>query len=201
MEKITQKLSVSTNTASYNAVDVLAEIYEDVEILASLGHVEGRLNNYEVNINYKSSKALGRCARLYPRNYRITISYNHLRYSEPREVHNTIMHEVIHSMDNCMNHGLEWKNIAHQVNTVYDFAPISRVADTHGPEYEEYVKHAYKYSITCQGCGANWRYMRKCSTVTTVLKGRGRCSCGSENFIVHINTEDEEVINAAEIHK
>ena len=70
-------------------------------------------------------------------------------------IKNTIMHELIHCMPYCNNHGLEFKKFAQLININYGY-DISRVGDKKkdfeksNVEYSEVKK--YNYKIVCKNC-------------------------------------------------
>jgi len=183
-----QKLSLIKDVSNYTTNDILAEIKEDVELLAAIGYPEIKRNTYSVKINNKRAHALGRCGNRGGTHYTITINGYHLRLSPAAEVHNTIMHEVIHSLPGCMNHGEKWKYAAQRVNRFYDFPTISRCANVmQKEEFNDYVNATFKYIVECQGCHQKFRFMRKSKTVKACEDGRAACACGSKSFVVSEN--------------
>lgn len=70
-------------------------------------------------------------------------------------IKNTIMHELIHCLPYCNNHGLEFKKYAKIINDSLGY-DISRVGDKKkdfeksDKEYNE--TKTYKYKIICKGC-------------------------------------------------
>ena len=70
-------------------------------------------------------------------------------------IKNTIMHELIHCIPYCNNHGKEFKKYAKLINEKYNY-DISRVGDRKKDfeksdiEYNEIKK--YNYKIICNGC-------------------------------------------------
>lgn len=186
-----QNLSIRKNVANYTTKDILNEILEDVQLLASIGYPEITNNSYTVKINSKRAKSLGRCSTRDKKHYTITINSYHLKLSPASEVHNTIMHEVIHSLPGCMNHGPKWKAAASKVNHYYDFPTITRCAEVgQKEEFSDYVNATYKYIVECQSCHSKFRFMRKSKTVAACQTGRARCSCGSKNFIISENFQE-----------
>lgn len=179
-----QKKSIRKDTKNYTLADIRAEIEEDVDILWELGYKEVKGNIYDCEINNRALRRLGRCTRLAPRRYSISINAEYLKLAEPKSVHNTIMHEVIHSLPGCMNHGSKWQKVANNVNAHYDFGKITRTHNLkEDKDYDDYIKSKYKYSIECQGCHSKWNFIRKTKTYKACSSGRASCSCGSRNFV------------------
>lgn len=81
--------------------------------------------------------------------YVITVNKNWLDKNPPTEhLQDTIFHELLHSCNECMNHGKKWQYYAQRVNQKYG-TNISRTA-----EYEElpYQKPKVNYEIYCPTC-------------------------------------------------
>ncbi|HIT71224.1 MAG TPA: SprT-like domain-containing protein [Candidatus Scatovivens faecipullorum] len=72
-------------------------------------------------------------------------------------IKNTIMHELIHCLPNCSNHGKEFKNYANLINEKLDYN-ITRLGNKakdyklSNLEYFEENNKKYKYIIKCQNC-------------------------------------------------
>ena len=74
---------------------------------------------------------------------------------EDNIIKNTIIHELIHCIPYCNNHGIEFKKYAKLINNTYGY-DISRVGDKKKDyeksnlEYSEGQK--YNYRVVCKGC-------------------------------------------------
>ena len=74
---------------------------------------------------------------------------------EDNIIKNTIIHELIHCIPYCNNHGIEFKKYAKIINNAYGY-DISRVGDKKKDyeksniEYNEGQK--YNYRVVCKGC-------------------------------------------------
>ena len=74
---------------------------------------------------------------------------------EDNIIKNTIIHELIHCIPYCNNHGIEFKKYAKLINNAYGY-DISRVGDKKKDyeksniEYNEGQK--YNYRVVCKGC-------------------------------------------------
>ena len=95
-------------------------------------------------------------------------------------IKNTIMHELIHCIPYCNNHGIEFKKYAKLINTNYGYN-ISRVGDKKKDfeksniEYNETKK--YKYKVICKGCRQEFYRQRLNRNFT----GKYRCAkCGGK---------------------
>lgn len=175
-----QKLTIRKDTKSYSPNDVLKEIGECKEIIADIGCKEILNNKYMVKFSDNMSKCLGQCTKLKPNVYEIKINKPYLKSASSEDIHNTIMHEVIHSAPQCMNHGPHWKAIANRVNAKYEYSPIQRTSKVTG-----YTPN-YKYAIVCDKCGAKSLFTRNCQAVKMAKKNCGLiCTkCKGKSFTV-----------------
>lgn len=91
----------------------------------------------------------------------------------------SMIHELIHTLPNCMNHG-------------YDFLYAARIFMRKYPEYnitiksdggEGYIQPKkevhYKYIITCPKCGKTYKYQRKTDAVKYPFLYHCTCGCNS----------------------
>ena len=93
-------------------------------------------------------------------------------------IKNTIMHEIIHCLPNCNNHGVQFKKYAKYINDKLGYN-ISRVGNKKedyqksNVEYRE--KQEYNYHIQCTNCGQS--FFRK--RLSSNFVGKYRCGkCG-----------------------
>lgn len=93
-------------------------------------------------------------------------------------IKNTIIHEIIHCLPNCNNHGEEFKKYAKYINSKLGYN-ISRVGNKKEDyiksniEYEE--KEQYNYHIKCTNCGQS--FFRKRLSTNFARKYRcGKCN-------------------------
>lgn len=67
---------------------------------------------------------------------------------------NTIMHEILHTVDDCFNHGNKWKTMADKVNRAYGYN-IKRCTSSEEKGLESVkINYNKNYVITCEKCGA-----------------------------------------------
>ena len=64
----------------------------------------------------------------------------------------TLMHEVLHTVKGCMNHGETWKALANKVNTMYG-TNISRKTSSAENGTHEFILETSKYIMECEKCG------------------------------------------------
>lgn len=117
------------------------------------------------------------------RTYTIKISKTLLDDNAPvKALKETILHELIHAVDGCLNHGYKWTMLVNKVNSAYGYD----IRQTDGYKHKGFetdpMDAQYKYRLTCEGCGHVYRYARMCSTIKSAVAHKATCSCGSKNF-------------------
>lgn len=96
---------------------------------------------------------------------------------EENIIKNTIIHELIHCIPNCNNHGKEFKKYANYINNKLGYN-----IKTTGNKKEDYEKSniqykeetTYKYKIQCQKCKQIYYRKRKCTNFTQKYRC-GKC--------------------------
>ena len=92
-------------------------------------------------------------------------------------IKNTILHEIIHCLPNCSNHGEEFKKYAHYINRKLGYN-ISRLGDKNKDLEQSNIKvedEKYNYKIECLKCG--YFFYRKKLNVNYSAKYRcGKCN-------------------------
>lgn len=175
----------STNTANYTIIDLQQEMTECINILLNMGYEVHIPTHFE--INDKLLKSLGRCCRRRGV-YHLEANPTFLKVASSQHVHDMIMHECIHCVEGCFNHGAKWKSIAAKVMKKYPQYSITRCTDD-----EEYNKayedsSQYKFEIICEGCGkSNGKYKNCSKSIKSISahEDRYRCGhCGSKKLVV-----------------
>lgn len=184
-----------TDTATYTDVDIFREIKDIIQTLKDLKIADITNQYYLVEFNNrKNSRVLGMCTYIgtldeIPR-YKITINKAYLQNSDPQSVHDTIVHEVLHSIPGCMNHGEKWSYYARQFMTALPQFNISRCTNNEG--FNNYLKKAMetqaKYTIICKKCGARFYKTRKSQWMDYLMRG-GKCcayhrNCGGDFEVI-----------------
>lgn len=98
----------------------------------------------------------------------------------------TLIHELIHTCPDCMNHGALWKSYAQKVHRAYGY-PIQttiRLDEIYG--FSHLLKEGsdagvssgekYRFVLVCQKCGK--MFFRKRASQTLKHPEHYRCSCG-----------------------
>lgn len=125
-----------------------------------------------LKVNNRAKKRWGRCILECEGEYIIEISDRLLNDEVSEEAtFNTMIHELLHTCPNCMNHGKEWKYWASVINknTSYN---IKRTTSCEEKGIER-IKKTPKYTVVCNRCDRKWNYNRAGS----VIKNINRCKC------------------------
>lgn len=179
----------------------LNKIFEEcIKELKSIGIDmldEKKIGKIDISISKRNNKRYGCCKQEEPdkafkiitqRGSKKIIKYekfniHHIEISkwvlelDDNIIKNTIIHELIHCMPFCNNHGLQFKQYANYINFKLGYN-ISRLGNKKedyqksNVEYEE--EKQYKYKIKCTKCGQE--YLRKRLNSNFIKKYRcGKC--------------------------
>lgn len=162
--------------------------------LTDLGFYEINDNTYTFEIHPRYRSTYAEISRIKTSSTNFLIKFNKLFLDSCDEtaIKNTIIHELIHSIKNCMNHGAKWQSIVNKVNKFYGYN-IQRCQN-----YKEYdiiyeqnkYKVSDKYVIYCNNCDLQARYKRKTKLIDFLLyqKSNGfnymyRCPCCNNGWL------------------
>lgn len=140
----------------------------------------------EWEVNYRALKRWGQCRRVSNGTYEININYDLLQESTSLNgLKETILHELIHTVPGCMNHGPQWNHWVARVNAAYGYniKRCNSAADKGCTEHRT-AKATYKYTIECNKCHTVWKKQRMSSLIKACTEGNARCSCGCTKFTV-----------------
>ena len=160
----------------------LMEVFDTTKKEVSTIHSEVENIQYSVRFNSRFNKALGRCTKVGYNSYLIEINPTYANMVELSSLKNTIVHEIIHSLPRCMNHGPIWKEKAAKMATLgYTIKRVS--VETN---YSQYRKNniKYKYIVYCPDCGREWKKQK--SSAVTQRPERYICPCGKQNLKVKL---------------
>ena len=143
--------------------------------------------------NNRAKKRWGRCES---HGNQYSIEINSLLLDERNSedgLKNTIIHELLHTIKGCMNHGTKWKNYADKVNRTYHY-DISRCNSYQDKgiceeiiekvKRETEIKNAAKpiYGVRCEKCGHEYIRHKLSKIITNPEDYR----CGMPNCNGHI---------------
>lgn len=124
---------------------------------------------------YKATSYFGQC-RKKEGQFEITISEYHLKNGY-NAVMETMIHEVIHTVDGCWNHGELWKRCVDKVNRKYGYS-ISRTGSQKQGYSLKVAEVNVKYIIKCDKCGNTIQRQRMSKLVK--YPEIYRCKCGGK---------------------
>lgn len=109
----------------------------------------------DIGICYKTLKRWGRCRYIADEDrYYIEISYRLVDdAASDKALKETILHELCHTVDGCMNHQKKWKETVAKLNERYGYN--IKTADTAADKGLESIEpeKVVKYEFKCGGCG------------------------------------------------
>lgn len=134
------------------------------------------IGNIDIKLTTRASKRYGCCKQEDPdKSYKIVTKRGRqkiIKYEKFQKHHievsnwvmklnddiikNTIMHELIHCIPFCNNHGSEFKKYAHYINQRlgYHITTKGNIKEDYEASQLEYKEeNNYKYKIMCQNCG------------------------------------------------
>lgn len=140
----------------------------------------------EIKINTRSKKRYGCCKKLSKDNYVIEISEWVMDLNEDI-IKNTIIHELIHCMPKCNNHGDYFKKYATIINEKlgYNISRTGNKEKDFSKSNLEYVETPvkFKYRIVCENC--NYNFLRQ--RVRKYFTRKYRCGkCGGKFKILKL---------------
>ena len=94
------------------------------------------------------------------------------------DIKSTIVHELIHTVEGCFNHGKEFQSIANWLSRVYGIELGTRASKKEMALSEEYRIAKAKYIIRCKKCGQT--ILRERATRLVKLPMTYSCGCGGE---------------------
>ena len=90
-----------------------------------------------------------------------------------------LVHELLHTIKGCMNHGNKWKLMASKVNALYPSLNVTRCTSMSSYGVKKEQKKP-KYWVICHACNHTWFRQRKSDTTDPVFLNTF-CRCGHCN--------------------
>ena len=134
-----------------------------------------------LDVNRRAKKRWGQCRTEPGHAFSININQRLLQDDVPmKAIEETMLHELIHTCDGCMDHGAKWRAIVAKVNQAYGYN-IKR-ANSSEDKMIDYAPEEpdTKYKIVCLGCGHVINRSRMSSFVK--YYGNYRCSACHGKF-------------------
>lgn len=181
----------------------LKKLYEEcIEELKSIGIDildEEKIGKITIQLSKRKNKRYGCCKQEEPDKKTRYIENHKIKYAKFKKhtieisawvmelndeiIKNTIMHEIIHCMPLCNNHGDTFKKYAKYINQKLGYN-ISRVGnreeDCKNSNIDYHEKEKYNYKIECKTCGQEFYRQRIAKNFTR----KYRCGKCNGKFIV-----------------
>lgn len=144
-------------------------------------------NIISVSVNSRAKKRWGLC-RYINGYYEIEIS-NRLLADNIADIatKNTIVHEILHTVKGCMNHGDNWQKVANRINEFYNgYYTIQRTTAAADKGIEDIGQVRYdtpKWALRCIKCGKEYIYRRAGKAVKSPENYRCGCCHGHLTLI------------------
>lgn len=181
--------------------------YECIDELNSIGINFDNIGEIDIKISKRNNKRYGCCKPEEPN--KLTKYYiwlkkrKYVKYYRYKKYHievspwvielddniikNTIIHELIHCLPYCDNHGLEFKNYANYINSKlgYNISRLGNKVEDYKISNKQFNEEiVYNYKIECQKCGQTFYRKRvnkgfdkkffcgKCKGKFIIVKGK-----------------------------
>ena len=134
------------------------EVFNDAK---KLGLPLNKSNLSEIKLGYKEMRPWGVC-RYTPRfnKFEIYISRKLILSNNIVAIKNTIMHEIIHTCEGALNHGVNFKHYGKMCATLgYTITRLLSEEEVFGHKIEK-KPDSFKYIIKCPCCGKEYGYNR-----------------------------------------
>jgi predicted SprT family Zn-dependent metalloprotease len=145
--------------------DLQAEFDRCFQEVLEAGIKPGMIRSVEVNTRAK--KRWGQCKVLRmegPKPVEFSININAALLDERARstaLHATIVHEILHTVPGCLDHGPKWKQMAARYMDHYPQYRIRRtmskeeagIVEDGGIEKSLQKRSVYRYALRCRGCG------------------------------------------------
>lgn len=151
------------------------KLWNEVKADADSYHIPYSNNIMSVTINTRAKRRWGQTRKVNG-NYSINLNAALLTDNlDDQAAKNTLMHELLHTCPNCMNHGYEWqrwgKIVQSKSNGRYSIERTTSAEKVGIPNY--HVNH-YKYVLKCKKCGYEYKYMK----LSKYVQNYEHCRCG-----------------------
>ena len=121
--------------------------------------------------------------------FNLYFNKEYMKYCSKEEFEEVIMHECIHTVKGCFNHGKTFHHIASLVNYKYGYNIKTKCSIDENKEYSARVKelkekkYSTTYRITCCGCNKTFDLYRKNKFINSLLRIRGLNNLDSKEKI------------------
>lgn len=169
---------------------IATECIRDLNAIGIYPHCKAQ----DFSVNTRAKHRWGQCKKRGDK-YSINIS-NRLLYDDISDIatKTTVMHELLHSCDNAMEHKHEWLRLANKVNQAYGYnikrctSASEKMTDEQIKRYNKPVEHKKTYVCKCNDCDKIiGKYYRRSKFIQAIDKDgakgwyHGKNMCGRVN--------------------
>lgn len=146
-------------------------------------------NIASITVNNRLSRALGRCVR---KNGVFYIELARKSVGESVDVNfikNIIMHELIHTMPGCWNHGPTFQHYAQLVNRGFGYhvGTTETIENMMAAGVKPLIKsEVARYALVCGKCGKRVAYRQRQCDLTTNPGNYVHSGCGGNLFTLNL---------------
>lgn len=108
---------------------------------------------------FESATTWGQC-RQYGDQFIISLNSHLLELEKVDPALETLLHEILHTIRGCWNHGPKWKRLAGQLNSRYG-CDIKTTATASEKGANAVIAKHFKYYIQCKKCGEQHGLQRR----------------------------------------
>lgn len=175
-----------------NFTQIMNECKQELD---SIGMRNYSNNIVSITVNNRLSRSLGRCKRAYyatGEQYQIELAGKVARDNvDLHFVKNIIMHELVHTMPGCFNHGPRFQNTAYIINRKlgYHVGTHESVENMKAAGVQPKDKRMdAKYKVVCQKCGQEIYRQRWCDLTANPGNYKcGRAGCHGEFKVISLD--------------
>lgn len=130
---------------------------------------------YAIEVNTRAKKRWGQCVINNCGGFNISLS-DRLLKADDKAIETVIIHELLHTVKDCFNHGDKWQYYAERMNREYGYN-IKRTASSSEYNVEPIIiKKVYRYKVVCNQCNHESFYQKKSKVIENISHYRcGRC--------------------------
>ena len=119
------------------------------DLIKSCGNVSNSIGTY------KSTKSYGNCCRkiiMGTKTFNISLNERLVQYGTDHDIKEVLLHELIHTINDCFNHRWQFKNKAWTMYRYLKYDALNKQYDKTILNRQSKQERA-KYVIKCTGCG------------------------------------------------
>lgn len=154
----------------------LNNIYsEALELILDAGIPLDPIKIMSITLNTRAKRRWGQCAKRPDGNFEININAGLVEQSEAGAL-NTVIHELLHTLNGGIGHNKQWQEYASIINNAYNInVKRTSTAEEKGVE-RTITRQEYKYILECNKCDQLFKRTRMSTLVNH--PEHYKCSCG-----------------------